>query len=172
MTGRARPRQDVLAACLVEGVRTPSTGCLLRIRNRMKNGYARVNVDGGKELAHRFVYEMTHGVLPHDQMVLHSCDVRNCIEATHLFLGDAQANTDDMYAKGREARGSAHGTQRHGTAYLPQGEVHKQAKVTSIVVRGLRERYPGETYAQLALTSGLSETQVRRIVRRENWKDV
>lgn len=41
--------------------------------------------------------------------VLHSCDNPPCCNPAHLFLGTNADNTADRHAKGRDARGAAHG---------------------------------------------------------------
>lgn len=58
------------------------------------------------ERAHRFSYIVTNGPIePLVLMVCHSCDNPPCVNPDHLFLGDAQINTDDMISKGRHRNG-------------------------------------------------------------------
>jgi hypothetical protein len=51
--------------------------------------------------AHRFSYELHAGPVPAGLFVLHRCDVRNCVNPDHLFVGTAKDNADDRDAKGR-----------------------------------------------------------------------
>ena len=67
-------------------------------------GYSPVGIggrNGRKYRAHRLIWEATHGPIPDDLMVLHTCDNRRCINIDHLFLGTAKDNTQDMMNKGR-----------------------------------------------------------------------
>lgn len=78
-------------------------GCRLFTGFRMKNGYgtARLNNPRRKALAHRVAWERAYGAIPAGLWVLHRCDVRACCEPTHLFLGTARDNVNDMIGKGR-----------------------------------------------------------------------
>ena len=51
--------------------------------------------------AHRYSYEYFNGQLTDKMYVCHKCDNPKCVNPKHLFLGDAQANVDDMVNKGR-----------------------------------------------------------------------
>lgn len=54
--------------------------------------------------AHRVSWLITNGNIPNGLFVLHTCDVRNCVNPKHLFLGTHQDNMKDMTAKGRHAK--------------------------------------------------------------------
>lgn len=68
-------------------------------------GYGRVFWKGGMKLAHREAWKMANGAIPQGLLVCHRCDVKRCVNPRHLFLGSAQANTDDMKTKGRQCLG-------------------------------------------------------------------
>jgi hypothetical protein len=67
-----------------------------------RSGYGMFTVSGRKILAHRFVWELTHGAPPPPNLlVCHTCDVPPCVRPEHLFLGTHTDNTRDMIRKGR-----------------------------------------------------------------------
>lgn len=70
------------------------------------HGYGRIKIAGSAVKAHRFAYELLHGPLPSEVLVLHRCDNRRCVRPDHLFEGDQLANVEDAKAKGR-CRGNA-----------------------------------------------------------------
>lgn len=53
------------------------------------------------QTVHRFSYELFVGDIPAGRYVLHHCDTRPCFRPSHLFVGSAQDNVDDMFRKGR-----------------------------------------------------------------------
>jgi hypothetical protein len=54
-----------------------------------------------KEGTHRVVWELIHGPIKDGMQILHTCDIRPCIEDTHLFEGTVQDNQRDKMKKGR-----------------------------------------------------------------------
>lgn len=51
--------------------------------------------------AHRFAWSLTHGPVPDNLDVLHTCDNESCCNPSHLFLGSQSDNMIDMVKKGR-----------------------------------------------------------------------
>lgn len=72
-----------------------------------EQGYGKTTVKLKHWSAHRLAWVYTHGEIANDLCVCHRCDVRNCVNPGHLFLGTTQDNTADKVYKGRQARGAA-----------------------------------------------------------------
>ena len=77
------------------------SGCLLWIGYRNNKGYGQINFRGKKFYAHRMAWETAHGPIPSDVCVLHKCDIPECVNTNHLFLGTKADNNSDMAKKGR-----------------------------------------------------------------------
>jgi hypothetical protein len=83
-------------------------GCWL-FPNTYRGGYGGFSYYGEQERAHRFAYRSFKGDIPKEMRVLRKCDVRNCVNPDHLFLGDRNANNKDRATKGRSATGELSG---------------------------------------------------------------
>lgn len=64
-------------------------------------GYGHLVFNYFQYQVHRLMWVNTYGPVPDGLNVLHHCDVRNCLNPDHLWLGTQQDNVDDMWAKGR-----------------------------------------------------------------------
>lgn len=116
--------------------KTNSNGCFICTSHKTDdNGYAVGQRRGRHVKLHRYFYELAYGTLRKDQVLLHSCDTRNCINIMHLTPGSHQENMADMVAKGRSARG-----ERVGSSKLSKRKVKviRNSKLTS---RELADKY-------------------------------
>ena len=59
----------------------------------------------GEQLAHRWIYKHTHGELPDNVLVRHSCDNKSCVNPSHLDIGYAIDNVRDMIERHPHACG-------------------------------------------------------------------
>lgn len=98
-----RPRIDVLNH--FEGV--TESGCWLFAGGVDADGYGIIHRTHGRERrAHREAYRVTFGPIPPGMVVCHRCDVRSCVNPSHLFLGSPRDNTADMVSKSRQVHGA------------------------------------------------------------------
>jgi hypothetical protein len=79
------------------------TPCVLSLGKVHADGYASCYSVAKRKMvpAHRLAWEEVYGPIPPRLWVLHKCDVRNCVNPAHLFLGTAADNARDMHTKGR-----------------------------------------------------------------------
>jgi hypothetical protein len=81
----------------------------------------------GRIYAHRFSYLLFFGYVPDELDVLHTCDVRNCVNPSHLFLGTNEDNMQDASRKGRLVK-SPELREKHRRS-SPHGDDHWTRKV-------------------------------------------
>jgi hypothetical protein len=116
------------------------------------DGYGRYD---GKR-AHILAYTLSKGNIPADMKVCHTCDVHNCVNPDHLFLGTVQDNQRDAAQKGR----------------MPKGEDNPMAKLDWDKVRDIRKRVSdGESPLSLSQKFGVSSTVVYKLVKGLTWKE-
>lgn len=110
----------------------------------------------GKKLtiaAHRLSYALEHGDCPTDKVVCHSCDVRNCVNPDHLWVGTNDDNMADMVSKG-----------------TLKGEGQHNAKLDTwdvICIRADRRKQ-----RTIAVDYGVSQSCVMLIKTRRNWAHI
>lgn len=152
------------ARVLARSIPEPNSGCWLFEGYTTRFGYGVVGA-GRKSrtaLAHRVVYQGECGVIPAGMCVCHRCDNPSCVNPEHLFLGTQADNIKDMGAKNRRVS-------------LPK-DSNPSAKATPEQAQAIRSAFlsaNGRRFyggAALGRQFGLSQTQVSRIARGENWR--
>ena len=135
--------------------------CLTWPFHRMKNGYCQFYYDGTMRLVHRVAYQAISGEpIPEGLEVAHSCGNGHlgCVNPNHLALKTPLQNTHDKFA--------------HGTVIM--GEKVWNAILTEEQVREIRllRQNTGMIYREIGKKYGVSDTCVRAICQRRNWKHV
>lgn len=121
------------------------------------DGYGRfMNYNQKGERAHRASYRMFVGKIPKGRVVMHTCDVRNCVNPEHLRIGTHADNMRDKKEKDRTYK--AHGTSNHF------------AKLTDSDVFRIRELAKTQTHQSIADQFNVSQPTVTDIVNRRTWK--
>ena len=104
MALRKEPRQRIFDNMTID-----DNGCWLMNARKSKGGYAETtwkeNNVRKRMSAHRYSYQAFNGEIPQGLDVCHTCDVKNCVNPEHLWVGTHQDNMSDMVKKGRAAPG-------------------------------------------------------------------
>ena len=122
-----------------------------------ENGYGIVSIKGKGYKAHRVSYFIAHGRIDNDRLVLHRCDVRNCVNPAHLFLGTPKDNSQDAVRKGRNTK--------------LYGEQNGKARLTRAAVLAIRRicKRGGVYQKTVAKQFGVSEATVSYVVHGGRW---
>jgi hypothetical protein len=123
--------------------------CVVSPYSTNGTGYAKLERKGKTLYHHRIAYEETYGPIPEGMQVCHKCDVRNCINPEHLFLGTAKDNMQDCKDKGRTRGG------RYGALSESDRELI------------LYHHANGKTQLGIAYLVGVSQSAVSKVIREE-----
>jgi len=129
-------------------------GCWLWTGDMLTSGYGRYRVGEYDCRSHRMAWEIMRGPIPDGLHVLHKCDVRNCVNPGHLFLGTNDDNIRDAIKKGRNAR----------------GEINGHAKLTEEQVRQIRA--DNRSLKNIGASYGIAFTTVAHIKKNRTWRHV
>lgn len=90
--------------------------------------------------------------------VLHKCDVRNCVNPDHLYLGTHADNMRDKKLRKRSRTTSKYGIKRHNP------------KLNNRYVRTIRDRVKyGYTHRAVAHDFGVCRQMIGEIINNQSW---
>lgn len=118
--------------------------------SRLEKGYGEAMFKRKRYGGHQVAYILFHGELSGNDYVCHTCDNPPCCNPHHLYLGNAQTNTDDAFL--RERRG-------------------KYTKEQVQEIRRLREDV-GMSYHTIATHLAIPYTTAYLIGSRKTWKHI
>jgi hypothetical protein len=134
-----------------------------------KNGYGLIrNEVSKKESAQRIAYRLYISDFDRSLSVLHHCDVRNCVNPKHLFLGTYSDNMQDMWNKHR------HPKPTFGRPFItPIGERNSHNKLKEEEVLEIRRLHNKKVELEvLAKMFCVQKPAIWKIVNRYTWKHI
>jgi hypothetical protein len=140
------------------------SGCWIWTGSVGKARYGTFNAGDNKtRAAHRWSYENFIGEIPDGFSVCHQCDIRECVNPNHLFVGTHLENMTDAKNKKRMKGGNGKvGCDQH------------LSKLADNDVRIIRSAYTGAygDLAKLGKRFGVSSSTILNVVKGKTWRHV
>jgi len=121
-----------------------------------RKGYGRIRNAGEQISTHRLSWELANGHIPAGKHVLHTCDLRWCVNPDHLYLGNNDDNISDKVAHGRVSKqnGSV-----NGMSILNDAEI---LSIKLLSDKGWRQQDIAERHS-------VTQSQISRILSGKRW---
>lgn len=150
--------RDALSARFWSHVSRRGDGCWEFSANH--EGYRNFYVRGGRaaplvKKAHQVSFALSFGPVTNE--ILHSCDNKKCARPDHLPVGSHQSNIDDKLRKGRQTRGSSHGTSKLDEATV--------GSIRCLLASGRHQD-------DVAKLFGVSQADIHKIATGKTWRHV
>ena len=140
-----------------KSVRLPWSGCVIWMGDCYPTEYGRISYLGRNHTTHRLAWQLAKGPIPNGLFLLHHCDVRQCMNLEHLFLGTQADNMADMQSKGRGAK----------------GEINGNSRLTIGQAKEIRHRtIKGESQRKLAREFNVGKSTVARVINGRTWTHI
>ena len=142
------------------------TGCILTQIGLTRAGYGTTYYNNRLVGLHRLSLEVFLDIeLQPGEQANHVCDVPNCINPYHLYVGSKADNVHDTLEAGTHSRGEA-----------PKGEDHHSAVLTEKIVRRLRRKHErlGKQFSihKEAARYGMGYDAIYNVIKRKSWKHI
>ena len=109
--------------------------------------------------AHRISYMIHRGAISSGMHVLHSCDIRTCVNPAHLRQGTPADNMRDRLSR--------------SILNMPHGEAHPNSRLTADDAREVRSlRSSGMKFQELADRFGVSKGTICGVVYMRTWRHI
>lgn len=136
-------------------------------------GYGTCRWNLKKRPAHRVSWEIHFGEIPEGMRVMHKCDNRKCIRDSHLKIGTAKDNSDDMIAKGRRYQIRGHECWARKFPERVRGSKNPAAKLNERRVKIIKRLLvAGMPQLHIARLFQLSTGTIGFIKSGKNWSHV
>jgi len=156
---REKSRELPIKSRLIGGSKNGPNGCWLWTGARSSNGYGVITIHNKTKSVHVEAYKAFKGKIPKGLCVLHTCDIRPCINPQHLWIGTKGDNNRDAAKKGRSF------------GFLTNGEANSLAKFTNTQAKQIKNMAnDGENQRSIARKMGVSEMTISRIVRNQTYR--
>ena len=134
--------------------RIPESGCWIWMRATKKTGlpYGWVTTNNKQINAHRMIYQLVFGEISKSLFVLHRCDVPQCVNPAHLFLGNSSDNMQDMWDK-----------KRHTNDYLAKLTLPEVMEIRNLISEKIKTKF-------IAKRFNVSLNTIRYIEKGKTWR--
>ena len=127
-----------------------NNGCWIwqKAIKKQGNPYGWVRYNGKSMAAHRAAWLQKYGSIPKGLSICHKCDVPQCINPDHLFLGTHSDNIQDMWNKKRHPKPKPNN----------KLSLHQVLEIKELIKQGLPQAKIAELYKVVQPTISLINT--------------
>lgn len=140
------------------------SGCWLWTAAKSGTGYGKFRVGKRSFDAHVISWRIANGgePVPVGKLVMHSCDVRGCVNPAHLSIGSTSENMRYAYRDGRLDH------------VIRRGCNCKHSKLTPDLVREIWKLFQPRRFGarRIASALGVSEVSVAQVLKGQSWTHV
>jgi hypothetical protein len=126
---------------------------------KLGHPYGWVAYKGTQMNAHRASWIQSNGEIPLGLNVCHKCDVPQCINPEHLFLGTQKENVLDMWNKGRHPRLNLGGEKNRASKL----NLEQVREIRLMLSQNIKQRVIGEKF-------NISQPAISDIKNKRRWQ--